>query len=123
MPQHLGDAPQGSTSLPQAIDEQNPPALDHVRTWLDGRRQQWRRSCNGTFFICCVAVALIAADAKDGTPRLAAIPSAMSTAGCVSRCNEGGGATTPSISLLHRSVMKATAVSTMSFGFPFRYFS
>ena len=47
------------------------------------------RSCDGTFFICCVAVALIAADGKDGTPRIAAIPSAMITAGWFVRCNDG----------------------------------
>lgn len=54
--------------------------MDRVRPRLGGCRQQRGALVQGTFFICCVA--LMAADGSDGTPKLVAIPSAMSTAGC-----------------------------------------
>ena len=81
------------------------------------------RSCSGTFFICGVAVAFTAAAGAAGTASAAAIPAAISTAGCFVRCNDGGGDTTQSMTPFYRSVTKPTAVSTMSFSGPFRYFS
>jgi hypothetical protein len=41
LPQHLGDPPQRTTSLPLVIYKENSPTFDRVRTSLDGGGQQW----------------------------------------------------------------------------------